>query len=47
VLLGEGDQWRAGQDLFAVAARATEARPADRFATVADMHAAWRAAAVP
>jgi serine/threonine-protein kinase len=48
VLLDEGDdegRWRGGPELEDVARRATEPDPSDRFATVAELTGAWRAAA--
>jgi serine/threonine-protein kinase len=48
VLLDEGDdegRWRASPELAAVAERATERHPAARFASVAELTGAWRAAA--
>jgi serine/threonine-protein kinase len=48
ILLDEGDdegRWRASDDLAVVADRATEADPADRYETVAELAGVWRAAA--
>jgi serine/threonine-protein kinase len=48
ILLDEGDdvgQWRASDDLAAVAERATELEPAARYGTVAELAGVWRATA--
>ena len=42
VLLGEANGWRADPRRRDVALRATAPRPADRFATVAELDRAWR-----
>ncbi len=48
ILLDEGDddgRWRASDELAAVAGRATEPDPADRYGTVAELAGVWRATA--
>ncbi len=48
VLLDEGDdegRWRGSDELAGVAARATATAPSERYATVAELAGAWRAAA--
>jgi serine/threonine-protein kinase len=48
ILLDAGDdegRWRASPELRAVARRATQAEPADRYACVAELAGVWRAAA--
>ena len=48
ILLDAGDdegRWRASDELAAVAARATQPRPDDRYETVTELAGVWRAAA--
>jgi serine/threonine-protein kinase len=48
ILLDAGDdtgEWRASRELEEVASQATAPRPGDRYASVAELAAVWRAAA--